>query len=276
MTDVSAVRHLRASFRAALRLARQRRSQLFVELFSGAGGITRAWRRAGFGAMAFDINLGDFCDLTRPRVVRLIEGWLRAGCIMGVWLGTPCTSWSRARRGPANSNWCSLRSDHHIRGLPGLSEPNRERVKVGNATAAVSARIVRLCLSLRVPCAVENPLTSRLWVSPYFARLLGHASCRSYRADFCQFGARWRKATKVATWCCLERSLDCRCTGRHGLCSLSGRHHIVLTGSDPVSKRLWTNIAQEYPRRFCEVFAKLVSDSADHAALRNRTRVACC
>ena len=96
---------LRRGFKEALCRASRCKRQIFVELYAGIGSLAKAWRNMGYGVIAFEIDAGEQYNLLHPVVRRVLLGWLRSGCIRGVWPGTTCTSWSRARRGPANSSW---------------------------------------------------------------------------------------------------------------------------------------------------------------------------
>ena len=72
-----------------------------LDVSSGSGHFSQAWRqRAKDGAtqvpgcFEWDTRWGLGHDLTKLKACRLIRGWLRAN----MWLGTPCASWSMARR----------------------------------------------------------------------------------------------------------------------------------------------------------------------------------
>eukprot|EP00959_Pyramimonas_sp_CCMP1952_P394197 8259759-Pyramimonas_sp.AAC.1 len=53
--------------------------------------------RKGYHVLAWDIKHGPLFELRDVSRQRLIRGWIQAGLILGVHLGTPCGSWSRAR-----------------------------------------------------------------------------------------------------------------------------------------------------------------------------------
>ena len=144
---------------------------MFLELFGGKGHVAAAWRHQGFATIVFEIELGDQFDLCRSATIKLIEGWLSSHCVAGLWLGTPCTTWSRARRGPPDSAWCAIRSSKHILGFEGLRLRDLEKVRLGNLTAKVSARLIRRCIALHIPCGLENPLTSMFWIFPFLAQV---------------------------------------------------------------------------------------------------------
>ena len=262
--NMTAVQLLKQAFRRALKESLHGSKKVFLDLFCGDGGISRKLRGKGFGVVSIDIGIHPFFDLTDPNILRLIEGWIRGGCISGIWLATPCTSWSRASHGPVGSSWGPLRSRDHLFGFPGLCVGDQLKILLGNKTMFATARIIRCCRRVHVPCCFENPAGSMIWKVDPIARLCKGGFSRSNTTDFCQHGAKWRKRTRVQTWFCQPSDLLNKCCqGRHGLCSRTGRHHIILKGQDPVSKQLWTHLAQPYPASFCHAGANLLIDSAD-------------
>jgi hypothetical protein len=79
--------------------------------------------------IALDINDDSRIDLTDPQVLSVVLGWIKSGCVKGIWLATPYTSWSRARHGPINSSWGPLRNNQFLFGIPGLSSADRQKSK---------------------------------------------------------------------------------------------------------------------------------------------------
>jgi hypothetical protein len=176
-------------------------------------------------------------------------------------MGTPCTSFSMARRGPpppARGPPPPLRSRELPWGLPGLCEKDVERLRVGNLLARFTIRYALLCLEFKVPFMIENPLTSRLWVLPPMIKLLKQPGVQVVVVDFCQFGTRWRKSTKLVFGNVPEAALEDlklrRCGGR-GVCSRTGKPHLVLSGTAPNGK-FWTLIAQPYPKLLCKMMVQ--------------------
>ena len=157
---------LRKDFKRALSSAQHRRRCLFLELYSGDGGISKCLRDMGYGVMSFDIVNGPQFDLTRKCVQQLLHGWLTSGCILGAWLGTICKSWSRARHGPPGSGWCTVRDNAHIMGLADLPESAQLAVRLGNATMRQRAAFIKLAYQIHVPTMLENPCASMLWLAP--------------------------------------------------------------------------------------------------------------
>ena len=144
--------------------------KVFLEVFSGSGRLSEACGREGFTCLLWDITLGENYDLRRQEKQELILGWLRAGFLIGVHMGTPCSSFSRARDRPGGPP--QLRSDAEPLGLRGLlRECDKEKVRVGNLLMWFSARLARAAVAMRVLWTLENPARSRLWITPAMRRL---------------------------------------------------------------------------------------------------------
>ena len=194
--------------------------------------------------------------------MNLVCGWIKGGCISGICLATPCSSWSVALHGPPGSGWEPVRSPAHIYGLPNLPPKAALRLATGNKLARTSSRILRLALSLSIPCALENPASSLLWRFPPIAKAASkwHADARTF--DMCGFGARWRKRTKILLWFAADFPPSRLCQGRKGVCSFSNKHHIIVQGRDPASGTFWSTIAQTYPSSLCTAIARCLTNAS--------------
>eukprot|EP00974_Lingulodinium_polyedra_P059650 5746569-Lingulodinium_polyedra.AAC.1 len=51
-----------------------------------------------------------------PALSKLCLVVASSGVLRGVWLGTACSTWSRALRGPLGSAWAPVRDGQHIWG----------------------------------------------------------------------------------------------------------------------------------------------------------------
>ena len=180
-------------------------------------------------------------------------------------LGTPCTSWSLARRGPPSSPWGPLRSALHVLGLPGLPPQGQARVECGNRTMRHTAAAVRMAIRHGVPAMLENPNTSRLFKAPDISRLSRSASFCRRVLDQCQYNTPWRKRTTLWGWNTGHEpaGLDVRCQGRQSRCSRTARLHVILKGNGPHGK-LWTSIAQAYPKPLADKIADLLVTSFEN------------
>ena len=142
-----------------------------------------------------------------------------------------------------------------------MSEKDAARVDAANRLTAVVCRICRLAIRCNVSWVIENPLTSRLWQVPEVKRLMGHALVQLCRYDFCAWGAPWRKATRLLSYCMPElhaAAVHCNSTG--GICSFSRKPHFILQGSDPAGV-FWTARSEPYPPRLCSCWAKHIRSS---------------
>ena len=131
---------------------------------------------------------GSACDLLQPRVLASLLKFIQihSSEIALVWMGTPCTTWSRARKndgGPPplrnGSEW--------LWGFPNLPARDLEKISQGNALLDCSVQIAQLCSDLqhgseRIPSHRESGWRSHYkpvsWRVPLFSRLIFvHLAC---------------------------------------------------------------------------------------------------
>ena len=179
--------------------------------------MSKAMRSLGFGVIAADIVRQPWFDLNRPVIQSTLLGWISSGIAASVWLGTPCCTWSQARHGPPGSSWCRLRDAANLWGLSNLDPRASGACKRGNSQLRFSLRIVRACLRVGTPVALENPGSSWMWQVPSLQRLCRDRTSHNCTTDYCSFGARWRKRTRVQVWApAFSLSLPPLCRGRGG------------------------------------------------------------
>ena len=166
--------------------------------------------------------------------------------------------------GRLNSAFCRDGSDcdAYPWGLPHLHGGDFKKVLTGNRLLQFACRLIRLCEALRVPYAVENPRSSRVWEMSCLQRIRADFSNRMVHVDYCQYGEPWRKPTSI-----LYNFLDLNpaaatCSPFQGVCSYSMLPHVALKGQDTQGV-FWTLRAQPYPRRFaakiCDAVANTLS-----------------
>ena len=227
-----------------------------LELFSGTGRLSRKLCTAGFRVEAWDIMYSSTCDLCNVSTLNSILDRIRKGKIAYVHVGLPCSTWSRARRwdgrGPG-----PLRDDLScLMGMPRymLSTADQNKLAIGNRLFYHSMRIIRQCNKYGVPWTLENPMTSRVWLTRQVQLLKRCAQL--WRADFCQYGEPWRKATYFLA--SQHFVLNFRqCKGSHGICSRTGMVHIPLQGTDDHGRFL-TKVAEPYPFALAKQLATAV------------------
>ena len=173
-------------------------------------------------------------------LLALWQHWASQGFKPIFHMGTPCSSFSRARDRGAKTR---IRSPQHPWGL--FPHPASQ---LGNALAIRSAFAVRHFLELGGSGSIENPASSYLW--PVLDELLGDVEATDVLYNQCRFGSPFKKPTRLRVWGDLDlSSLAKTCTppsrqaasGKH---SCGRRFHLELGfGKTP------TRLATAYPLR---------------------------
>ena len=225
----------RVAFETALRRARHcsvpcsLRHRVFLEIFSGAGHLAAAVMRCESSTLCWDINRGPDYDLTSRKNQQLLRGWVSAGLVWGFHLDPPCASFSIARSGRPGP----LRSAAHPAGLPNLSATDQTKVEIGNVLANFSCSLLLVGRRMGVPCALENPQTSRLWLLPCFRALNELPDQSAALTHFCMHGVPWKKATTFIGFNInlLPVGAFQRRSSRRGVCARTQRPHLHLRGT---------------------------------------------
>lgn len=227
---------------------------MMLEIFAGSGRLSSAARRKGIPMFPVDILIDAQDDVLNHRTRQHIFSLISTGKVAFVWIGMPCTTFSRARQhdglGPP-----PLRSDSQPLGLDNLRPRDRKKLHEGNALFFFTVNLIKLCLLHNVPWALENPATSRCWITPQLTKLA--ESCDIVHFDFCQYQEPWRKRTTVMFSLVDFSSLHRICKGTGSICSRSGKRHLNLKGISP-SGKFWTLVAQPYPISLVECISELL------------------
>ena len=233
--------------------------RLVVEVYAGEAGVSFECRALGLEVEEpWDIRYGIRYDLTIPKNRKRLMRLLGSGHVLLVWWGTPCTTFSIART-PLRD------ADDPSKPLAHLTERELAVFREGNLLADVTAEGLVVAHQAGAYSVVENPFSSALWRYPPIARSLEAIGAQHVRTDFCAWGTRWNKPTRLSgTLPGLER-LTRVCTGRGGACSFSGRRHQPLRGRAP-NGLWWTKVAEPYPKGLCIAVAHLI------ALVRDRRR----
>ena len=224
-----------------------------LEIFSGCARLFKACADAGFTSFAYDLLYGSSCNLLVPEVLASIKRFIHkhADNVAMIWFGALCASWSRARRldggpPPLRDDDCFL----EVGMMPNLTKRDKEKVLEGNALLQVTLDLIDLASSLNLVWVLENPLSSRLWLTPG-VKALQRAGAELLRFDYCAYGVPWRKSIGLlhSRFHLLpEPCFSCHPTD--GRCEYSRRRHLSLTGTDSNNQRL-TLRAQPYPQQLC-------------------------
>ena len=124
-----------------------------------------------------------------------------------------------------------------------------------------------------IPVYLENPTTSLLFQAPPIAAIRRLNKCQDINLDFCQYGARWRKRTKIIALNVGDlQQLRRLCSDKHGACSAAQQVHIQLQGAAPGGQP-WTKVAEPYPPRLAREIAIHMTQSADYRRRRKLWQV---
>ena len=241
-------------------MIRATRGRFFLEFFCGTAALSKAVARMGIACHVFDNKHGPVGDVLLPDVEKRIFALLSTGKCAGVWMGMPCGTLSRARRGNERGGPKPLRGEEGraLWGLPDLTGLDLIRVRAANRLIRFMMCVAEKCFDKGVPYYIENPLTSRLWKFPCIHHIW---KCAATRFDYCQFGMKWRKATRILSFnnpVFAASGKQCRFTKDYKCCA-TGRRHIVLSGVDK-SGQFLTSRAEAYPPRLCKLWAKNIQE----------------
>ena len=224
----------------------------FADFFSGAGGVARAIRSLGFKTREWELSKGVHCDLTDSKVLMKIREDIAALLILGAMLAPPCSSFS-----PARDRTMVVRTRDYPWGLPNLPDHELQKVIVGNKCIKCALLIIKWLDSKKLPWVIENPHSSKIWFLPPLQRLQKARHTEVVVTDFCCYGTRWRKRTRLLCGNIDEADLmrlRRMCRGPPGICERTGLPHFHLTGSNRHGVP-WTTVAQPYPVKLCHQLA---------------------
>ena len=230
-----------------------------LEIFAGTARITSKLIDQGVAAFPIDICLFPSHNVLDIHVEHQILHWMNAGRIGFIWLGMPCTSFSRAGKwdnlGPG-----PLRDIDNLWGFPWLSSLDRHKVVQGNNLLRFTLRIIACCEHLHIPYALENPLSSYAWSMPPMQKFVRKFSPLEAVLDFCQYGEAWQKPTGILGNFWPVSELHRRCNSQGGVCSRTLLPHVRLTGTDAHGMFL-TLKAQPYPEQLASLVAQKVAST---------------
>ena len=170
---------------------------MFLEVFAGEAVLTKVLRLRGFGAVAVDIRHGH--DILEKKTYNKLKGWVDCGLVWGVWFGTPCSSFTRARRAPQDSSLPhKLRDAAWPQGLPNLGQEDEMKVTLGNKVAKAAGDLAARARKRGLVVGEENPWLSWLWALP--SRLAQEKTGVDIVFDQCAFGTPWRGRSRVRLW----------------------------------------------------------------------------
>ena len=166
----------------------------FLELFAGCT-ICKS-----VTAEAWDIEYCSSCNLLCPDTLQSLIKRIKLHCFSLVQLGVPCTTWSRARKEDGKGHG-PLRSDANLWDLPGRSHRDKQKIAEGNNLLYASLAIIEACMASNTPWMMDNPASSRMWLTQQIAQLLSRGA-KLQLVHYCMYGQPWRKAMHFLTRRC--------------------------------------------------------------------------
>ena len=231
--------------------------QFFIEIFAGHAVLTRAVQKQGLDTLPpVEIEANEFVtetvDITDQKVVQHIKRLIEEGCVLYIHFGTPCSSFSQARKDDGGPP--PLRSAEFVTGLRGLSQRDQEKVELGNSLLALSVELIYHCHRYGVKWSLENPATSFMWDMPNMRQLQNALKPSFVTFDMCRFGSSHLKPTTIWSSFCLQ-ALALRCDK-----AVRPHEHVPLHGTIVINgkKTFKTRLAQVYPSQLCDLWAQEV------------------
>ena len=229
-----------------------------MEVFAGEAGLSQAVSARGMQILPpIEIVINNFVkekvDILDPAVFQHLQFLIQEGIVIFIHFGTPCSSFSIARKhdgGPP-----PLRDRQHLWGRHGLSRRDREKLLLGNQFMALTAALATLCYDRGILWSIENPASSFLWRMPPVQALAALPRVKQFLLDMCRFGAPHKKPTALLSSADLSPlALEC---------DMAVRPHVheplvgtVLIANEQVFK---TKLAQVYPPALCRAWAGLIA-----------------
>ena len=169
----------------------------FLEIFCGTAGLSAAARKIGFRVLGVDhgsvrranapvIDL----DLRKDECQQRL--WPEIRRAHAIWLAPPCGTASAARGIPlpgSKSGPRPLRTRKYPDGAPHLVDRDAARVASANALYSFSAQVFSYCQAQGIPCVVENPVSSLMWRTTWFAPLVRQKRVHWHELHACMYGS---------------------------------------------------------------------------------------
>ena len=212
-------------------------------------------RKAGWSTLPpVEINVeGDTlasADLLDPALQKKINTWIASGCVRLAHFGTPCATFSRARKNDGGPP--PLRKNDFLSGVPILSKGDQEKVRLGTLFLDITLQLCAALASVGAFWSIENPATSMLWLMPQMVEFCNRFSPTRIELHMCAFGSLHFKPTSFLTSAKNLVPIGRLCPG------ISNSHaRDALTGTVLIEGRqvYKTKLAQVYPHTLCEAYA---------------------
>ena len=231
---------------------------IFVELFSGTGGLCAEVRRLGLSnSVGVDAHISKHTkcpvlriDMTTEYGMELVWRILGQDNCIAVHMGPPCGTSSRARniRRKEGRDPKPLRSDQWPNGLPFLQGSDKKRVGLANELYMQCAKISEHCTKVGILCTIENPGNSYFWSTTYMTELA--VGYNDVFLHHCMFGSERKKLTRLRANFEQLSIIGVSCNNQH----THAKWGLV--------KSKWaTSLEVEYPHAWCKAWARVFVDT---------------
>ena len=236
----------------------------FVEVFSGSGRLSAAVRRHGIKVYEIDITQqGGRQDVHKKDIFAKLLAWINHPLCLGMWFGFPCGTFSAARRHDGGPPPLRGHGPKDIWGLPEVTGINLQRVRSANKLLRRMDELMKACAKAGLPFYLENPLRSKIWITPQILKWIRAKGTTLTQFDYCQFGQEWMKPTQILSFnnrnFCATLGKQCKPTWVDGksICSRTGKPHVALKGKE-ASGKYKTATACPYPQELAKHWSNVL------------------
>ena len=228
----------------------------FLEIFCGTAGLSAAARKIGFRVLGVDHGSvrranAPVIDLDLRDKECQQRLWPEIRRAHAIWLAPPCGTSSAARGIPlpgSKSGPRPLRTRKYPDGVPHLVDRDAARVASANALYSFSAQVFNYCQAHDIPCVVENPVSSLMWRTSWFAPLVRQKRVHWHELHACMYGPGRKKRTGLLATVLLPGMLR-KCDASHG-------HRPWGLVRSPTHVGFATAEETAYPTEFCRAAAR--------------------
>ena len=246
---------------------------VFLELCAGSASLSAEVKKLGLEVFAFDHDSNRHqtkckvisMDLSQPHAIDRISAMIHNCVVLGVHIGPPCGTCSKARGIPMADGSAGpqpLRSESHLLGLSKLRPHDRARVDAANLLYSQLGRLVEILESHNIPWTIENPTNSFLWDLPYFAFAMAHGT--KFDCHACAYGSTRKKLTSFLANRDEFHELS-------KFCQDVAPHQHEGWGYDSDNKCFNTAKEAEYPLQMCQQYARILEGFMDNKLLQAKT-----
>jgi hypothetical protein len=223
-------------------------------MFDGVGHLSAALRRVGFRTLAFDYltKEGEYRpsqDFNDPKVVEHLLRLVRFGYIFHIHFAIDCSTWSIIR-------------SRFVSGTRSAARPwgdgTREDERAANKTLRNVLRLIFVCQAVGTFWSLENPRTSRIFLTPSLKKLMSRPAVVRVDLDMCCFGLAdpiskdlYKKPTTLIGTLPGLGGLGRSCSGDHCHQVVEGA---VQTENGTIKR---SKLAGIYPKPFCALLANI-------------------